>query len=316
MVSIRYAHPPPTVAVIERHTYDLHLLRNGTHDPTTRVSISPAAHVQHARIQRATLTPQGAGTIQIDIHTDANGARLHEVRSWGPGGDWLAGNHLRLAAHTTDCTPLTPHHPAVTRALRDYGQLHLPATDTPYHELLPAILGQRITAAQALTQWVRLCEHFGETAPGPLSLRLPPMPERLLQIASWEFHQLGIEEQRARALRVAARQARYIDATREVSGAQARESLMRLPGIGVWTAAVTVGVSHGDPDALPIGDFHVKNTVAWALTGRARGTDEAMLHTLAPYAGQRWQVVRLLEKSGLGAPKFGPRRRLIDIARI
>ncbi|MFM8014903.1 MAG: DNA-3-methyladenine glycosylase 2 family protein, partial [Actinomycetota bacterium] len=90
----------------------------------------------------------------------------------------------------------------------------------------------------------------------------------------------------------------------------------RLPGIGVWTAAVTVGVSHGDPDALPVGDFHVKNTVAWALTGIARGTDEEMLATLAPSAGQRWRVVRMLEKSGCGAPRRGPKRRLLDVAHL
>jgi 3-methyladenine DNA glycosylase/8-oxoguanine DNA glycosylase len=91
---------------------------------------------------------------------------------------------------------------------------------------------------------------------------------------------------------------------------------MQLPGIGVWTAAVAVGVSHGDADALPIGDFHVKNTVAWALTGSPRGTDDDMLVTLAPYEGHRWQVVRLLEKQGLGAPKFAPKRRVLDISRL
>ena len=91
---------------------------------------------------------------------------------------------------------------------------------------------------------------------------------------------------------------------------------MRLPGIGVWTAAVTIGVSHGDPDALPVGDFHVKNTVAWALNGQARGSDDEMLRTLEPYAGQRWQVVRTLELAGLGAPRFGARRPILDVARL
>ncbi|MFZ9867062.1 MAG: DNA-3-methyladenine glycosylase 2 family protein, partial [Ilumatobacteraceae bacterium] len=69
-------------------------------------------------------------------------------------------------------------------------------------------------------------------------------------------------------------------------------------------------------DALPVGDFHVKNTVAWALTGAPRGSDEQMLITLAPYTGYRWQVVRLLEKHGVGAPKFAPKRRILDISRL
>ncbi|NCV97435.1 MAG: DNA-3-methyladenine glycosylase 2 family protein, partial [Acidimicrobiia bacterium] len=142
-------------------------------------------------------------------------------------------------------------HPALQRALRDVGHLHLPRTESPYHELLPAILGQRITAAQALAQWAALCRCFGEPAPGNLDLHLPPSPGRLRAISSWEFHRLGIEQQRARTLQTAARYAAHIERTRDLTGEEARASLMKLPGIGVWTAAVAVGVSHGDPDALP-----------------------------------------------------------------
>jgi len=60
----------------------------------------------------------------------------------------------------------------------------------------------------------------------------------------------------------------------------------------------------------------VKNTVAWALTGRARGTDEEMIATLEPYRPHRWAVVRMLEKSGISAPKFAPRRPLLPIERM
>ena len=287
-------------------------MRNGSFDPTTRVTLSSVAGSQNAHIERATLTPDGPGTISIHVHQDGE----HEVRTWGEGGAWLAARHRRLSARATVTPQVHGHHPAVSAALRAIGQLHLPATDTPYHELLPAVLGQRITAAQAYAQWASLCRRYGEPAPGPLSLHLPPTPERLLTIASWEFHRLGIEQQRARALITVARHAHFVQRTTELSGADARRALMQLPGIGVWTAAVAVGVSHGDADALPIGDFHVKNTVAWALTGSPRGTDDDMLVTLAPYAGHRWQVVRLLEKHGLGAPRFAPKRRVLDISRL
>lgn len=306
---------------VVRHTYDFTLLRNGSRDPTTRVVVSsPTTHqatpqdtgVRLACIQRASLTPEGPGCVSIDVFQ--HGA--HRIVSWGPGGDWLAQRAERLSAHLTPFTPVTARHESVRRAVRRVGHLHLPASDTPYHEVLPAVLGQRITAAQALRQWALLCERYGEVAPGPLGLRLPPTPERLLRVPSWEFHRLGIEEQRAKTLRVAARYATFIDHTRELEPLDARTALQQLPGIGVWTAAVTIGVSHGDPDALPIGDFHVKNTVAWALHGRARGTDEEMEASLADYPLQRWQVVRTLERAGVGAPRFGPGRRLLDVARL
>jgi 3-methyladenine DNA glycosylase/8-oxoguanine DNA glycosylase len=310
------AHPTHTVGFIDRHTHDLALLRNGARDPTTRVVATTTA----TRIERATLTPVGAATIAVVVGSDHHPDAIQHVEAWGDGAEWLLGTVAHLCArsceHRPSTQPLSGRHAALDTALRRFGNLHLPATGTPYHELLPAILGQRVTAAQALAQWARLCERYGEPAPGPLGLRLPPAAGRLLRVPAWEFHRLGIEEQRARSLRVAARHAAYIDRTRELEGGAARRALMLLPGIGAWTAAVTVGVSHGDPDALPVGDFHVKNTVAWALTGRPRGTDAEMLATLAPFEGQRWRVVRLLEKSGHGAPRFGPKRRVLDIARL
>lgn len=298
-----------------RYSYDLTLLRNGLHDPTTRVVTSIHRGSPAACVERATLTPFGPGSIRI--HIDHEG-RLSST-AWGTGADWLQSRVNRLTGRHSIAdghADFTPRHPAVEQALRQLGFLSLPASDSPYHELLPAILGQRITAAQALQQWSALCRTYGEPAPGPLGLYLPPTPQRLSAITSWEFHRLGIEEQRARTLHTAARYASYINRTRDLEGLPARDALMRLPGVGVWTAAVTIGVSHGDPDALPVGDFHVKNTVAWALTGRARGTDEEMVATLAVYTGQRWRVVRMLERCGFTAPRFAPRRRLLDIARL
>jgi hypothetical protein len=64
-----------------------------------------------------------------------------------------------------------------------------------------------------------------------------------------------------------------------------------------------------------VGDYHLKNTVAHALAGEARATDERMLELLAPYRGQRGRVVRLLQLDGHGAPKFGPRQRVLPMAR-
>ena len=154
------------------------------------------------------------------------------VEAWGDGADWLRDRALGLCARDKNeivaTGALRGHHAVVDAALRRFGILHLPSTGTPYHEVLPAILGQRITAAQALSQWVRLCERYGELAPGPLGLRLPPTPQALLRVASWEFHRLGIEEQRVRTLRIAARHAGYIDRTREMCGADARSALTKL----------------------------------------------------------------------------------------
>ena len=92
--------------------------------------------------------------------------------------------------------------------------------------------------------------------------------------------------------------------------------LRSIPGVGAWTAAEVGLRAFGDPDAVSVGDFHLPHLVSWALAGEPRATDERMLELLAPYAGQRGRVVRLLEASGIRAPRYGPRLSPRSIAAI
>jgi 3-methyladenine DNA glycosylase/8-oxoguanine DNA glycosylase len=80
-----------------------------------------------------------------------------------------------------------------------------------------------------------------------------------------------------------------------------------VPGIGPWTAA-EIGVrALGDVDAVSVGDFHLPHLVAYALAGEPRADDGRMLELLEPFHGKRALVVRLLELSGVQAPRYGPR---------
>jgi len=79
-----------------------------------------------------------------------------------------------------------------------------------------------------------------------------------------------------------------------------------VPGIGPWTAAETSQRSHGDPDSVSVGDFHLASFVGYALTGR-QTDDPGMLELLEPWRGHRQRVVRMLLLSGFRKPKFGPR---------
>ena len=89
--------------------------------------------------------------------------------------------------------------------------------------------------------------------------------------------------------------------------------LRAMPGIGPWTAAEVALRTLGDADAVSVGDFHLPNLVAYALAREPRGTDARMLELLEPYRGQRARVVRLLELSGIWAPRYGPRLSLQPI---
>jgi 3-methyladenine DNA glycosylase/8-oxoguanine DNA glycosylase len=278
-------------------------LRQGRHDPTTR--LAPGEFV------RATLTPQGPGTVQLRWHTGSI-----EARAWGPGADFLLAGVDALVGATDSPHRFVDAHPAILAAQRNHPHLRLGASGNLYHDLLPTILAQRITAGEAVTQWRRLCERLGEPAPGPFAgLLLPPQPQRLGSTPSWWFHPLGIERKRAEPLITVARHADSLWRWAAQGSAVAAGKMALLRGVGEWTIGVVLGLSLGEPDAVAVGDYHLKNTVAHALAGEARATDERMLELLAPYRGQRGRVVRLLQLDGHGAPKFGPRQRVLPMAR-
>jgi 3-methyladenine DNA glycosylase/8-oxoguanine DNA glycosylase len=207
-------------------------------------------------------------------------------------------------------------HPAVLRAQRNHPDVRFGASQMLFHELLPTILGQRITAGEALRQWRVLCLRLGEPAPGPaLGLLLPPSPAALLAKPAWWFHPLGIEAKRAQALRMVARHAEKLWQWAGLSTAQAAAKLALLAGVGPWTIGSVMATAMGDPDAVAVGDFHLKNLVSYNLAGEPRGTDERMLQLLAPYESQRGRVVRLLQLDGQSPPAFGPRQRILPMAR-
>jgi 3-methyladenine DNA glycosylase/8-oxoguanine DNA glycosylase len=89
--------------------------------------------------------------------------------------------------------------------------------------------------------------------------------------------------------------------------AWAYAALRAYPGIGPWTAGEVGLRAFGDPDAVSVGDFHIPNMVCWALAREPRGTDDRMLELLEPYRGQRARVIRVLELTGVKAPRYGPR---------
>jgi 3-methyladenine DNA glycosylase/8-oxoguanine DNA glycosylase len=183
--------------------------------------------------------------------------------------------------------------------------------------LVPAVLEQRVTGHEARRSWRTLLHWYGEPAPGPLpALRVPPSPETLLQIPTWDWHRLGVDQQRHRAVRAAATVAARLQECVGLDPSAALARLRVVPGVGEWTAAETAQRALGHPDAISVGDYHLKDMVVHFFTGRARGTDEQMCELLAPWTGQRQRVMRLIELSGVGKPRFGPRFSPNDIRRI
>jgi 3-methyladenine DNA glycosylase/8-oxoguanine DNA glycosylase len=125
-------------------------------------------------------------------------------------------------------------------------------------------------------------------------MRVFPAPKTWRRIPSWEWHRAGVEGVRAETIIRAASVAESLERLLTLSHEEADGKLRTIPGIGVWTSAEARQRAAGDPDAVSVGDYHLKNVVGWALAGRDRSTDEEMLALLEPFKGHRHRATRLI----------------------
>lgn len=280
------------------------------HDPTIRL---------RARgVVRCHRTVDGPATVEVralgdDVERSGRVERV-EARAWGPGAERALEAVPDLLGARDDLTGFDPSpHPRVVDAHRRRPDLRLVRTGRVEDTLVPTILAQRVTAKEAARSWTRLVRTWGTPAPGPHELRLPPAPERLAATPYWAFHRLGVERDRATTIATACGRIDRLQEAVELPHGEALARLCALPGIGPWTAALVLRVAAGDPDHVEVGDFHVKHHVAWNLADEPRASDERMLELLAPFAGHRGRVVRLVLSAGRRPPTYGPRHRIVPV---
>jgi 3-methyladenine DNA glycosylase/8-oxoguanine DNA glycosylase len=246
----------------------------------------------------------------------APAGRAWRVTAWGPGAELALASVPRLLGSEDDPAALQLPSGRLRELARRFPGLRFGRSDAVLAALLPAIVGQKVTAVEAQRSYRRLVLRFGEAAPGPGRLRLPPAAATLAALPYDVLHPLGLEQRRATTLVRAARLADRLEEATRLPRAEAMARLRTVPGVGPWTAAETARRAFGDADAISLGDANLPHLVCWLLAGEARGDDARMLELLAPYDGQRARLTRLLVLSGLAAPRFGPRHRLRSIERI
>ena len=285
-------------------------LVRGQGDRTIRLSSS--------RLRWATRTADGPASLEIARVDDG-----FRVLGWGSGAPTLVARAERLLGIDGDGHGVamlgTTDGSLVARLARRFPGVRLTRTEAVLDALVPAILEQKVTGTEAHRAWNGLVRTVGEPAPGPPGrdgLRLPPAPGMLVRLPDHAFHRIGVDGRRAALIRRVAREADRLEATTGSGSAAGSAVLDAIPGIGPWTVAEVAVRAWGDPDAVSVGDFHLKHLVGFALAGEPRADDARMLELLAPYAGRRALVVRVLELGGPRPPRYGPRLAPRDIREI
>jgi 3-methyladenine DNA glycosylase/8-oxoguanine DNA glycosylase len=282
----------------------------GRGDPTFRIDEAGA-------VWRTSLTPEGPATIRVTGRPPARPAAGTRVvaQAWGPGASWLLEELPAALGLHDDNSGFDPcAHPVLAEVALRHPGLRIGRTGRLMEALVPAILEQKVVGHEAHRAWRFLLSRFGTPPPGPApaGMRVVPDAKTWRRIPSWDWHRAGVEGVRAQTIFEAASVADSLERLLTLSNTEADRGLRTIPGIGVWTSAETMQRAAGDPDAVSVGDYHLPNVVGWALAGRQATDDAAMLELLAPYAGHRHRVTRLLELSGLGPPRRGPRMPVRD----
>jgi 3-methyladenine DNA glycosylase/8-oxoguanine DNA glycosylase len=286
-------------------------------------------------IWRTSLTPDGPATIRVlpvrppspahdPVPTAAEAPDATtpvRAQAWGPGAQWLLDalpGALGLYDDVSEFAEVADAHPVIRDAARRHPNLRIGRSGRLMEALVPAILEQKVVVLEAHRAWRILLAKYGTPPPGPAprGLRVFPPPGTWRRIPSWDWHRAGVEGVRAETIIRAASVADSLERLLTLTHEEADRKLRTIPGIGVWTSAEARQRAAGDPDAVSVGDYHLKNVVGWALAGKARSSDEEMLALLEPFKGHRHRATRLIGLSrGNGTSAARPAGSGTGIAR-
>ena len=179
--------------------------------------------------------------------------------------------------------------------------------------LTTQVMQQRVPFDEAARAWAMLCRRLGTKAPGDVDVIMPPPFRALARVSDHELRSVGIDMQRRITLRRVWEVAHRLDPMADEPREEALRKMATIRGIGPWTLGMMAGLAFGDADAAPTGDYALPHSVAFALAGEERADDARMLELLAPYAGNRFRVIKAISTAGIEAPRRGPKRELVRL---
>jgi len=156
-----------------------------------------------------------------------------------------------------------------------------------FSTLVHIILEQQVSLASAKAAYARLAE-----AADPLT------PESFQKLSDPQLKQVGFSRQKTRYGRALARA--VIDGSLDLGGLEglddpeARAQLMKITGIGRWTADIYLLMALGRPDIWPRGDLALEMAIKRVKGLATRPTPDETLAISEPWRPWRAVAARLL----------------------
>lgn len=287
----------------------LRLLRVGPLDPTMIVREDEAWIAVHPSAGPSALHVRRVGTRDardprtIDASDAGTGHLVIEADAFGPAATWLLEQAPRFVGAGYVARPFG--HPALDEAATLRRGLRPCVAPVLVDVIVRYVAQQRVTFADAASAYRQLVLRFGAKVAGtPEGLRAPPSARQLAGLPYYELHPFGLERRRAETIVAVAKRATRIEALRDAPFDEVRAKLALFRGVGPWTREMVLATALGDFDAVPTGDYHLPHLVAWTLAGTERDrarpgpdpdADRRMLELLAPFAGQRFRALQMLD---------------------
>jgi DNA-3-methyladenine glycosylase II len=180
----------------------------------------------------------------------------------GAGGEDKGANvGIAAKALRNSLDALAAREPKIAAALAQCGYPEPRISEPGYQTLLRAIVGQQVSVKAAASMWAKLTAAVGD----------PPDPRALIAASDETLRAAGLSRQKASYARSLAEEvvSGRLDFGRlPEDDEEAIAELVRVKGIGRWTAEVYLLFAEGRADIWPAGDLAVQ-----IETGRIMGLE-------------------------------------------
>lgn len=175
---------------------------------------------------------------------------------------------------------LAAREPRIAAALAAAGYPEPRISEPGYQTLLRAIVGQQVSVKAAASMWAKLTALVGD----------PPDPAALLTASDETLRAAGLSRQKASYARSLAEEVvsgRLDFAQLPSDDEEAIAELVRVKGIGRWTAEVYLLFAEGRADVWPAGDLAVQ-----IETGRIMGLESKPTEKHVRELAEAWRPHR------------------------
>ena len=194
-----------------------------------------------------------------------------------------AGRIIETDAHVAEgAVWLARRCPRMAMALSRTGPLPLRRKPDGFSELLSAIVSQQVSLASARAIWARL-EAAGMTDVA-----------HVVSATDTELRALGLSRQKARYAQALAQADIDYEALRRLPDEEVIQTLVRVPGVGRWTAEIYAMFNLGRADVFAAGDLALQEAARGLYGLDTRPTERDLRAMAEHWSPWRSVAARLL----------------------